>query len=519
MRRKTLVLSSLLALAGLATGCSLSGDAALGEGSPTGTGSVGVGQGGAQDIGELRAIVSEGQVPAPDTLEPLGFFAEHALDLPPADCGERVCVQPSLAVAPRFDGSNWTMAFVALNSAVDPASEPRPDAHIVIAIEATDRTQAELAMLSSAVRELVIPLRAADRVSVIEIGDRAEVHGASLLPTDPALGAAIAEVATSITSTRAATYDGLALAARTLDGWTGARRVVLLTSGRADAGVTDESRVLALADALGRDGVSLSVVGLGDSYEARLPSAIGDLGTGTYSFAESPAALVEILRIEGRTALVPLARDFQMQLTASPGYRIGRVYGARTVIADATTATLRSPMLVLGQREGSSDVEHGRRGGGGGIFVELIADPSLGIAAGAPAFLVDATFVDPSTGVLRTLQREVVNALAPGQNPDDMWPSFSDPERGKPFMMLNMYLALRGVLDFYDAGDCSRAIGVVDMMQLSVDGWQGRFDDPDIDADNHLLLDVRANVASQCESSEPVAPVQPRGFEGGCMMI
>ena len=276
--------------------------------------------------------------------------------------------------------------------------------------------------------------------------------------------------------------------------------------------------MLALADALGRDGVSLSVVGLGDSYEARLPSAIGYLGAGTYSFAESPEALVEILRSRGapRSSRSPRLRD---DVTASPGYRIGRVYGARTVIADATTATLRSPMLVLGQREGSSDVEHGRRGGGGGIFVELIADPSLGIGAGAPAFLVDATFVDPSTGVLRTLQREVVNALAPGQNPDDMWPSFSDPERGKPFMMLNMYLALRGVLDFYDAGDCARAIGVVDMMQLSVDGWQGHFDDPDIDADNHLLLDVRANVAAQCESSEPVAPVQPRGFEGGCMMI
>ena len=174
MRRKTLVLSALVALTGLATGCATSGDAALGEGSPTGTGSVGVGQGGAQDIGELRAIVAEGQVPAPETLEPLGFFAEHALDLPPADCGERVCVQPSLAVAPRFDGSNWTMAFVALNSAVDPATEPRPDAHVVIAIEATDRTRAELAMLSAAVRELVIPLRTADRVSVIEIGDRAE---------------------------------------------------------------------------------------------------------------------------------------------------------------------------------------------------------------------------------------------------------------------------------------------------------------------------------------------------------
>ena len=36
---------------------------------------------------------------------------------------------------------------------------------------------------------------------------------------------------------------------------------------------------------------------------------------------------------------------------------------------------------------------------------------------------------------------------------------------------------------------------------------------------NDLLLDVRANVAAQCESSEPVEPVEPRSFGGGCMMI
>lgn len=502
---------------GLAAGCSSSAGGP--PPSPTGTGSVGVGQGGAQDIGELRAIVARGEVPTPDTLDPLGFFAEHALDLPPADCGERVCVQPSLAVAPRFDGSNWTMAFVALNSSVDPATEPRPDTHVVLAIESTDRTQRALGSLATAVRELAAGLRDADRITVIEIGTRATLVASGLDRFDPELADAIAEVSAPTSAISAATYDGLALASRQLEGWAGARRIVLVTSGRADAGVADEARVLALAESLGRDGTAISVVGAGASYEARLPTAIGDLGTGTYSYADTAEALVEILRLEGRTSLVPLARDFALTITAAPGYRIGRTYGARRLFAGPTEATLSSPMLVLGQREGAGDVEHGRRGGGGGMFVELIADPAAGVGAGAPAFLVEARFVDPGTGFLRTIQREVVNALAPGALPDDMWPVFSDPERGKPFMMLNMYLALRGVLDFYESGDCARSIGVARMMQLSVSGWQGRFDDPDIDADNQLLLDVADNVEAQCESSAPVAPVEPRSFSGGCMFL
>ena len=68
----------------------------------------------------------------------------------------------------------------------------------------------------------------------------------------------------------------------------------------------------------------------------------------------------------------------------------------------------------------------------GGIFVELMADPSAGIAAGEPAFFVEASFLDARTEMRRTLQRRVVNALAPGENPSALWPSFSDEEHAKP---------------------------------------------------------------------------------------
>lgn len=516
MRKKSFLwMSVVIALAG---GCSESAATRDVTTLPGANGSRGVGQGGAQDIGEFRAIVGRGEVPTQDTLDPLGFFAEHALDLPPADCGERVCMQPQLAVAPRFDGSNWTMGFVALNSAVDPSTEARPATHVAIAIEATTRTASSIdEYLPGAVRELVTALRPGDRVSVIRIGERAVTSIASAEHNDPALGDAIRAIAAGATDGSAALYDGLALAGRALDGWDGARRVVVLTSGRADAGVRDESRVVGLAEALAREGIAISVIGAGDDYVQRLPSAIGDLGSGSYYYAESGDALVEIMRIEGQTSLVPLATDFTMRLSAAPGYTIGRVYGARRTTTDGTTATLSTPMLVLGQREGASDVEHGRRGGGGGIFVELMADPSSGIAAGAPAFVVEASFIDAVTGLRRTLQREVVNALAPGENPPTFWPIFSDEERAKPFMMLNMYLALSATLDFHESGDCARAMGVADMMQISVDVWQGTFRDPDVAADNELLLDLRENVRAQCaEAVGPVEPIEPTVFRGGC---
>jgi Ca-activated chloride channel family protein len=511
---KTWWTNAVLLVFAFSMGCASNESSRVARGSRT------VGQGGAQDIGQFRAIVERGEVPTRDVLDPVGFFAEHAVDAPPADCGERVCLQPQLAVAPRFDGSNWTMGFVALNSPIDPAREARPPTHVVLAIEATSRTESSIErMLPAAVRALVEALRPDDRVSIVRIGARAEALVVMAEPTDPMVDNAVRVIARGVVDGTAATYGGLAIAGRTLDDWEGARRIVLLTSGRADAGLRDESRVVELAEALGRERIAISVIGMGADYVQRLPAAIGELGTGSYYFAENEDALVEILGMEGRTSLVPLATNFTMRITAARGYTMGRIYGARRVSSDRTTATLSSPMLVLGQREGADDVEHGRRGGGGGIFIELMADPSAGIDAGAPALIVSACFIDALSGELRTLERTVVNALAPGQNPPGaLWPVFSNEEYAKPFMMLNMYLALRGTLEFYESGDCARALGLPEMLQTTVELWQGNFHDPDVWADHELLLDLSENIRVACENAAAsvIEPIPPTSFGGGC---
>ena len=87
------------------------------------------------------------------------------VDLPPADCGKTLCLHPSLAVAPRFDDSNWTMAFVAMNTAVDPTTLPRPPQHLVLVVELSDVAQSM--PLSGATGLALGKLRPEDRVSVV----------------------------------------------------------------------------------------------------------------------------------------------------------------------------------------------------------------------------------------------------------------------------------------------------------------------------------------------------------------
>ncbi|MCA9610424.1 MAG: hypothetical protein KC619_32735, partial [Myxococcales bacterium] len=291
----------------------------------------------------------------------------------------------------------------------------------------------------------------------------------------------------------------------------GSHRVILVTSGIADAGVTDAMRIVGLGDALASQGIGLGVVGVGESYRPELPSQVSEGGGGAHYFAQDEADLVEIFTIEGRTSLFPLATDFELTVEAAPGYRIGRVYGARRAWAEQSAAYLTSPVLMVGNRTGADDTTDGRRGGGGGLFVELIVDPELaaGISAGAPAYTATARYVDAQTGETVTQTFEVTNALAPGENPSGMFPHFADPLRGKAFMMLNMYLSLRTTTELYHAGNCGQSLGIVPAMQATYEGWQGEYDDPDIAADWALLAQLTTNVQGLCTGVAPVAPVAP----------
>lgn len=482
------------------------------------SGSRGVTQGGAQDIAHFRAIVDDGDVPRPDTLDPVGFFAEHAVDLPEADCGERVCVHEMLAVAPRFNGDDWTMAYVALNSPVDPATLERPDTHLVVAIEDTTRTAETLSARDEALRGLLNELRPGDRVSLLRFGAEVEVLSEAVAPTDPAVAEATA--AWTGEAERAALYDALARAAELVEGTPAlAGRVLLLTSGRADAGVTDAMRVEALAESLGRAGVGVSVTGVGADYRPELPQRLSEAGGGSYYYAQDAADLATVFTLEGRTSLSPLATDFELRLEPAPGYRVGRVFGARRAWSEQSAAHLASPVLMLGNRTGADDVDEGRRGGGGGLFVELIADDARGaeIGTGQPAFTVRASWTDAASGARVTHEETVVNELAPGEVPGGMWPFFSDPARGKAFMMINMYFALALSLELFHGGDCAGALGVEPMVEPSVDGWQAEYDDPDIAADWALLQQLTANVRAQCAAVEPVQPLD--GGSVSCMFI
>jgi Ca-activated chloride channel family protein len=495
----------------LAFGCA--GGAELSQDPPPG--SRGVTQGGAQDIAQFREVVEAGAVPSLDLLDQVGFFAEHALDQPPADCGAAVCAHPMLAVAPRFGPGTWTMGFVSLNSAVDPESRPREPLHVVLAVELSAGVNPVLGAGRSALDALIVGLMPEDRVSVVAFGNGASIVLESTpAPEVESLAPALALDLTGPIDL----YAGLAAASEAI-----ARqpdmgaRVVLLTSGAATGGIDDATRIEELAAAIAREGTSFSVIGLGAEYQAELPSRIADLGVGTYAFAQSTEDLVDILAQEGTLRLLPLATDMTLRLTPADGYSVGRIYGVRRARVEEGSAVLELPALFLGARTGAMDVGMGRRGGGGGLFVELVADEARSeeLGAGKPAFTLESSYFDVDREQSVSFTHSVSNDLPPAVRPAENWPHFSEPDYGKAFMMLNMYLALRTTLTLYSAGDCGAAVGVGYMMEPAIDEWLRRYSDPDIEADADLLYFLQTNIFDHCRAT----PRPPSNVDSGCFFL
>lgn len=96
-------------------------------------------------------------------------------------------------------------------------------------------------------------------------------------------------------------------------------RVVLLSDGNANVGVTDPGALDRFAQDLSSQGVTLSAIGLGLDYNEDVLARLADVGGGTYDFVDDATELEQVFADElERTASV-VARGTRVHLSLPPG--------------------------------------------------------------------------------------------------------------------------------------------------------------------------------------------------------
>jgi Ca-activated chloride channel homolog len=100
-------------------------------------------------------------------------------------------------------------------------------------------------------------------------------------------------------------------------------RVLLLTDGQANMGITDPQILINTAKSQAATGIITTTLGFGDHFNEDLLIGIANAGEGNFYFIQSPDDAAEVFRIELETLLSVVGQNLAVTLVPTPGIKFG----------------------------------------------------------------------------------------------------------------------------------------------------------------------------------------------------
>jgi Ca-activated chloride channel family protein len=302
-----------------------------------------------------------------------------------------------LSVSAKLGSCNLTQDF-ALQIAVQSQAAPGDDRapmHFVLVLDTSGSMDGEpMRLQQAAVRALAGSLRAGDRVSAVTWAEEQRpliagrvVEGAD----DPAVLDLVDGMrAAGGTNLEGGLRTGYELAERFREEGV-LTRVVLISDGQANVGVTSEDLIGAAADDADGEGVYLVGVGVGDGVNDTLMDTVTDAGRGAYVYLDSEAEAARIFGERFAETLLVAARAVRIQVTLPPYFNVQKFYGE---------VYSPDPTKVRPQHLGVDDSM---------VLQQVLrpCDPSL--PRETDELAVELTWQDPVSGIAR--QQRFVRAL------------------------------------------------------------------------------------------------------------
>jgi Ca-activated chloride channel family protein len=527
-RTTTWMMAGALALA-LGAGCSESGfggaddeSGAIGAGGGTAPVGSGVGQSGAQDFGRFRDLVDRGELPSADTLDGVGFFNEHKIELPPPECGNDVCLHGALGVQGNMiSGNNCTMLLVGFNTELVASDFERPPLNMSIAVDVSGSMSGEpISAVRAGLAALVDTIDPKDTVTLIAYSGEAETLVESTPDSDPerqllrdAVNSLEASGGTNI-------YEGLRQALESTESRLDTNRqnrVILLSDGVATAGIESNERIINLGRTYAERGIGITTIGVGSEFDLELMRSLSEAGSGNFYFMEDVDAVEEVFSEEVNTFLVPLAEDVEITFDVDEAYDFRTAHGTRMWSGTSEQAKINVPALFIASRQSIDDIGPGggRRGGGGMILLELTPTTEQAIIDATPpgseAGVLSMRYRIPGTEQYVDQSVSITNSLRPGDTPQNG--EFENFAVEKAFVALNVYVGFKMALQRAEQGAPGSALAVLDPLYTNVQQWEGENPDEDIASDldtMEKLINIIETEAQQSDNiGRPPSPPDP----------
>jgi Ca-activated chloride channel family protein len=327
---------------------------------------------------------------------------------------------------------------------------------LVIDTSGSMRDENKLTSVKQAAVALVNRLRPEDRLAIISYDTRAKV----VLPSSPVR--MDQEARRLIQSLRA--DGGTNLGAGLVEGYhqlrefAGARtinRVLLLSDGKANVGITSSAElsrmVLQEADA----GISLSTFGVGLDFNEDLLAALSESGRGMYYFIDRPESMEAILAEEFNSVERLAAADIKVTVTLAPDLRIEQVF-ANTFEVSGNTVAVRFGDLAAEERRRMQIRFQPRQHEPGAVD---------------NAAIVQVSYMNPGGGGSGTLSRSI--GLAYIKNPQAIAENL-DKDIAERSAVFEANLARKEAALAYDQGEEKRADSILNRVKKKLEGFTVR---------------------------------------------
>jgi Ca-activated chloride channel family protein len=231
-------------------------------------------------------------------------------------------------------GSNGTVSLNLTLQAGHLMTDDKPEIRNVDMVIVLDRSGSmqgrKLMDARQAVVKLLSNLSATDRFALVTYSEGVQIVSGLVNVTDSNR----AHLFALVTGVRAGggTNLGAGLQAginvlRTPQPSDNAARVILISDGLANRGLTDMKSLTGIASAAVENEFAISTVGVGDEFNEQLMTAIADRGTGNYYYLENPAAFAEVFQKEFYKTRTASITGLKIQIPLVNGINLSNAAG------------------------------------------------------------------------------------------------------------------------------------------------------------------------------------------------